>query len=523
MTGTLVRSGPWPGGAEYRDQAYAGHLLDPGQLRFVKNLDITDVGTLQCRLGCRKTGGPALYTDLSSTGKLALLGSVDTSDRQYAVIGSHNGLSPGTTVVRYTTDGMSNLDISWTVSPGGSLTGQFSTLFQYNGFVYAVAKPSGGGSGQRRADITSGAWSAVAALPAGDLAALIRDRAFVVDKAANRIYWSKATDPTVWAAPDGGFVDVDPGDGQTITDVVVVNSQMYIFKRNRTYLLTFTADPALDGQRTLINSGLGAYSAALYGDAIFVVNDRSVHRFVNGYFTDIGQRIDFPTYAGIDGLQAPGTVVAIERDQLVVGPVPANTLFTHYAMNLRTGAWSARFYDDSLVAPSTKQIGWRDPSFANGSAGVLYGHGTRVLSGTRTRNALGDPTGTLDINSSDQTISPEYSLTTPEATFGDYSTWKRAHYLVVRTDNQLVGGDNALTATVRLGPSTATDAQTPVAVPVQYGGRLPLKSFRCRSFSARLAKASKNLGAANANSNHWLVVKEVEAYMSGYGRRVSVA
>ncbi len=519
MPGQLVTAGPWPGGLNNRDQSFAASLVPPNELRFCKNLEVLDTGGLVNRLGCRLTGGPAAYTDISTGGAFWLLGGVDTTDRRYAIIGSHNGGSPGTTVVRYTTDGMSNLDVSWTVAPGGSLTGLYSTVYQYGGFIYVVGQP-GGGVGQRRADITAGAWAAVAAQPAGDLAFVVRERAFIVNKATNRIYWSKATDPTVWAAPDGGFVDVNPGDGSVITDVVVVNSQLYIFKRNRTYVLIFTSDPALDGQVTLLNASIGAYSATVHLNSIYVVNDRSVYRLQSNYFTDVGTKLALPEYGVVDALTAPGIMANVERDVLVIGPMVNTSLTSHFSMNLRTGAWAGRQYSDLATAPSTKQISWRDTSLSGG-AGVLYGHGTRNLSGTRLRSAFGDPTACLDVNSFGVTVSPEYSFVTGEFTGGDYGSWKRLHYAAVRLNSVPAPGDAAVLIAPVVGPDLSADAQPRAPVPVQYGGKIALTSYRFRSMAWRMDKPQTTLGALSSNTASYLVIKEVASRVSSHGRGLS--
>jgi hypothetical protein len=469
VTGRLVRSGPWSGGLNNRDQSVSGHLLDPGQLRFAKNLDVADDGVLVSRLGCRKTGSAAMYAEIGGAGAFWVLGSVDTATKRYAVVGAHDGASPGTTVHHYTVAGASTAAGDWPATAGAALAGRFPALFQYGGFIYLVPYVNDPGpTGQRRADLTAGVWAAVAGLPAGDWAAVVRERAFVIRKSTNRVYWSKATDPTVWAAPDGGFVDVAPGDGQTITDAVVVNSQLYIFKRSRTFLLTFSADPAVDGQVTLLNGAMGAYSAVLHGSDVYVVNSRGVWRFANGYFSDVGALVDLPGYGNVDAVTDPGVFANVERDQLVVGPMVNTALTSHFAMNLRTGAWSGRSYPDPLAcAPSTQAAFWRDsaPPPAGGGAGVVYGHRLRFLGATRTRSPFGDPTASLDVDTAGVTVSPEYSVNVPELVAGDAETWKRLHYVAVRAYCAPAPGDADLTLAPLVGPNLGIDAQPATVIP----------------------------------------------------------
>ncbi len=490
--------GPWPGGVNTLDFAAAPYNVPPTDLRFVQNLDVGNSGALSARPGCQRCGSATMYTDLSTNGLFTLLGSVDeTTAIRYAVIATHNAGTPGTTTVYYTKKPHDSTAFS--TSPGGTLSGIYGTLFQYNSKIYFVGATTNGGTGQSRTAIGSGTWTAVAALPKGDLSFVVRERAFVVDKMANRIYWSKATDPTVWAAPDGGFTDINPGDGQLINDVVVVNSQLYIFKRNKTYLFTFTSDPALDGQATLLSSLVGAYSAVAWTDGIYLVNDQSVYRLTNNIPTDIGTKVGLRGNMALE--YVPGVLINLESDRLIVGPGPSfSTVFTHASMNLHTGAWSYRIYQKSDgtffsgAAPSTKQIQWRDTdtSLNMGGSGVMYGHGTRVLSFTWLNYAFSD--GRLDVDDSSNTVSPQYAMITAPLVAGTYDTWKRMYYL-----------------------------NESVAVPAGFGGKVAIRAFRFRAASVALSKPLKNLAALSPATNGTLLVWELLGRASTHGRGVNTS
>jgi len=519
-----MRMGPWPGGVALRDFVPAPYNVPPGELRFLQNMDVGDSGALSARPGCRRCGSATMYTDLSSSGLFTLLGSVDeTSALRYAVIATHNAGTPGTTTVYYTKKPHDSTAFS--VAPGGTLSGIYTTLFQYNTLLYFVGAVTNGGTGQSRTAIGSGSWTAVATLPKGELSFVVRERVFIVDKMANRIYWSKATDPTVWAAPDGGFVDINPGDGQLINDVVVLNSQLYIFKRNKTYLFTFSTDPAIDGQLTLISSLIGAYSATPWTGGIYLVNDRSVYRLTNTNFTDLAVQVDLRGNMALEYI--PGVLVNLEADRLVVGPAPSfTTVFTHAAMNLHTGAWSLRSYQKadgtffSGAAPSTKQTQWRDTdtSINLGGSGVMYGHNTRVLSYTWTNYAFSD--GRLDLDDGSTTVSPQYALITAPSTAGSYDTWKHMHSVYPRVGNTLSGGDNAVALEVR--PAPALTAVQSVAVPT-VGGKTPVRGFRFRALSVALNKPIKNLGALDPVTTGNLFVWEMLCRASSHGRAVNTS
>lgn len=527
MASVPQKMGPWPRGLVLENFSAAPYDLEPNQFRFSQNLDVGDTGSLLARKGCRKCGTAGMYTDLSTSGKFWLLGSVDISDgTKYAVIATHNGASPGTTTLYYTKRPHDNSGTGYFTVPGGTLAGIYKTAFQYNNKIYIVPAPSLGGTGQSRTAIDSGVYTAVGTIPSGEISVVVRERAFVVDKTANRISWSKATDPTIWAAPDGGFVDVNPGDGQTINAVVVVNSQLYIFKRNKTFLFTFTSDPALDGQLTLISGLLGAYSATPYtGGGIFLVNDRSVYRLSNNIFTDMAQAQDLRKFMSID--YQPNAVVSLENETLVIGPAFAGSfIFSHAALNLHTGAWSLRSYqkaDGSFIsgaAPSTKQIQWRDTdtSLAMGGAGVMYGDGTRVLSFTRTAYAFSDDA--LDVDDSGNTVSPQYVLMTHPYTAGEYDVWKRMHSVYAHLSNTLTGGDNTVTLEVR--PSPALTASQTANVPTA-GGKVPIRAFRFRGCALTINKPIKNLTTLDPNTTGTLAVWAFYNHISSHRRAVNTS
>lgn len=531
MAGQLLRSGPWQLGLNNRDeQQHASDLVQPFELRFLMNLDVTDSGVLNSRLGCRKCGSTTMYTDISTTGKFSALGSVEVqAGKRHAVVACHDGGSPGTSTFRYTVN-PADTAAGWLTPPGGTLAGKFSTLFQYNNLIYFVGTPGGGATGQSRTAIDAGVWTAVAALPKGDLSFVIRERAFIIDKAANRLYWSKATDPATWAAPDGGFVDINPGDGQLINDAVVVTSQLYLFKRNKTFLFTFTSDPAIDGQLTLLSGTVGAYSAVSHPNGIFVVNDFSTYRLVNNFFADIGVKQDMLHTMSLNIVGDPGTLVNLENDTLIVGPVINPFIFTHAAMNMTTGAWSFRRYENATPAissalPNSKAISWRDSTTggSSGGAGNIYGSGTRILSFTRNQYVFGDAQSTLDVDESGNTISPEYSLSTSEYTAGDYDVWKRLFWAGARVVLTKPTGDNAITLRPTVGPDLSTPQQTGQPLPTATGGKVALKSFRFRSLAWQLVKSAKNLAALDPNTPSALTVKEIEARMGSFGRQVNVS
>lgn len=535
---TIIPVGPWPGGVNKRDELRASMTVSPKQLRFLKNLDVLDSGVLQSRLGCRKVLSTApIY---GGTG-VTLIASITEGGSQYGVIAK---TLAGPTSTFYFTRAPEDAAAGYTLIATAQ-TGTFTDAIQYNGVIYFVQAVGGAGTGQSRTSLAAGGWTAQPNIPKGDQAFVVRDRAFVINWTSSTVFWSKATDPTTWAAPDGGSVIVSPGDGENITKVVFINNSIYIFKRNKTFLFSFNTDPAIDGQLTPLSTVRGAHDALVYNNEIYIVNDQSVFKLVNNYFTDLGVMADFYASVGPDQLFDPLARLFIEAgDKLIVGPVNivyTGQLFSHYCMNLKTGAWSYRFYDDAIIQPqstiSKKNLNWRNSqTIAGASTGNIYVSSTGIVSYTRYKawNIADIIQNTLDVNSAEHTVSPEYSLSTheiiPENSYGE---WKRCFFMQGRWLINLDALTDSLpTMDYRTGPDLYTAIQT-VAVPVspnfftvEMEGKVPFASFKFKSLVFSFFKPSRDLGtvvAKSPDSNSLVRVANFQVIVGGNREQISEA
>lgn len=179
----------------------------------------------------------------------------------------------------------------------------------------------------------------IASMPFGDISFMFKDRMFIVNKSTDEIYYSKATDPTAWntAGNDGsGFFFVNPGDGLPITDVVVANNQMFIFKESGTWIFTFTADPAADGVLRVLSADRGAFSATVYNNTVYLVGAQGVQYLATGnVFHDLSQQIkDFHKYF------TNNSVIDVLDFKLIVTLNAIPGVPSALVMNLLNNAWS---------------------------------------------------------------------------------------------------------------------------------------------------------------------------------------
>lgn len=80
--------------------------------------------------------------------------------------------------------------------------------------------------------------SAVAAIPLGKYAKWFHNYMFVAGVSANpsRLYFSNVGNPEVWTASD--YIDINPNDGDEITGLSVLGTELIITKKNRVWALT---------------------------------------------------------------------------------------------------------------------------------------------------------------------------------------------------------------------------------------------------------------------------------------------
>jgi hypothetical protein len=365
-------------------------------------------------------------------------------------------------------------------------------------------------------------------MPKGDISFILKDRMWVIDKANSVVYYSKATDPSNWTAPDGGSFSISPGEIDAgITDVVVLNNLIYIFKLNSFFVFSYDTDPGIDGRVTPLSRDVGAYSAVVFRGAIYAVNRSSVFKIINNQPVDIAKQLDLPTYAGLDTAdQVNNTWINIEGNRLVIGPFTIGS-YTHFSMNLNTGAWAGRFYDDAFVSPVGKGISVVDSiAFGFGGVSQVYcpqkNDGTKdYVCFTRLRSTFGDPTATMDITRADHTISPEYSLVTSDFVSQDYNVWKQLTSLTTRYNwPNIATGDNILNIGVLdSNLNTLETKATPQSNPL--GDRLDVTARRFQGLSFKAAKLSKDLVALDPNTASYLVMREIGIYVNSRDREIS--
>lgn len=401
MAGSDIRIGPWPEGINLLDKP---DQIRDSQLANAVNFDFDNTGVLVPRRPLRYLAQDAATMTKYLVGTVMLDG--DTQPK--AVTASYDGTSTYFRAVGDPTAAIQNFG----TSPGG----RYNSIVQYQNKLWYIPATASTAGAHSPASLTNTITS-VAAMPYGDYGFILKDRLFVVRKTTSEIYFSKATDFTVWAAPDGGVIQINPGDNNPITKVVVVNNQVVIFKRDSTYVLSFSANPTGDGVVRQVSADQGALDAITYNNEVYCYNARSVFKFVNGFFQDIGLQLALPVNDTIDTTATSPAKINVVGKTLIFGSTPSGK---SYAMNLDTGAWTTYDYTSTDLSISTGTV------FSRSAVGttVFFGDGTTKLGyiiTARANNRLTD-------QKSDGTYSSIlYKMRTKEFDFDDSEAWKRMY------------------------------------------------------------------------------------------------
>jgi hypothetical protein len=141
-----------------------------------------------------------------------------------------------------------------------------------------------------------------------------KDRLWIVTE--NRLYFSKATDPTVFVVPDGGFVGVRD---QVIRDTAFIGDSIFIIGQNEVHLLTYTTDPNEDALLRKI-ADVGGDSVCVHGSSVYFINRLGIYEIFNTAVNKINDlRLEYP-YA-LD--EADLKILSFEHYLIVIARSPA--------------------------------------------------------------------------------------------------------------------------------------------------------------------------------------------------------
>lgn len=173
-------------------------------------------------------------------------------------------------------------------------------IAQYENLLYVIPAPGSTSSGGyfSATALTTTAFTTVIGVPQGGAAAVYKERLFVgaglgALTNTSRVYYSAVADGNSW--PGINNFDVAPGSGEgKLTAMLVIGSDLILFKEHATYKYGYASDPA-KAEVVLLDAFVGVPTPACMtpykNNMAYVLHDNSVYEFYNSSYTRISEGI----------------------------------------------------------------------------------------------------------------------------------------------------------------------------------------------------------------------------------------
>jgi hypothetical protein len=334
MATDTLRLGPFNGGLNIGSDPV---LIADNELITCLNLELDIDGSLINRPAIQVTFQGATNT------RLLIFGSVVFSSVLYLF-----ATRAGDTYVS------SNAGSSWTVLNPGGLSRECKTMEVYNNTVWMPATPLSANGGISWTP--GGGAVAVAAMPRAEKCTVHKNRLYTcpgetATTNSSRLTFSQSADFTTW--PGTNFIDVQPGDGDTLNNVAVYQDNLLLFKGESSHVLAYDLDPvdAILREINPVVGTTGSFGVVQYENTVYSMHRNKVYEIVNFNFSLINVKVPLV----FDNSLSTGTTTRYENQHLsTLGERLVVRYFNRtYVFQMRTRTWS-----EWMKTDSTSTIEW---------------------------------------------------------------------------------------------------------------------------------------------------------------------
>lgn len=320
MATQILRLGPFSGGLNIGSDPV---LVQDTELIDCLNLELDIDGSLVSR--------PAITVAFqgAQNERLLIFGSIVFSGTLY-LFATRNG---GTYV-------SSNAGSSWTQLNPGGLSRECKTMEVYNNTVWLPATPLSANGGISWTP--GGGAVAVAAMPRAEKCIVHKNRLYVcpgntATSNASRLTFSQSADFTTW--PGANFIDVQPGDGDTLNNIAVYQDNLLLFKGESTHVLAYDLDPtdAILREINPVVGSDGSLGVVQYENTIYALHRNKVYEITNFNFSLLNLKVPLVFNNSLPS----GTTTRYENQHLsVLGERLIVRYYNRtYSFQLRTRTW----------------------------------------------------------------------------------------------------------------------------------------------------------------------------------------
>lgn len=322
MATETLKLGPFSGGLNIGSDPV---LVQDDELIDCLNLELDIDGALVSRPAIQ-----VIWQQVGNNERMLIFGSVVFSNVLY-LFGTRNG----------STWLSSNGGTVWSqLNPGGTVR-ECKSMEVYNNTVWLPATPSSSGGGMSWTP--GGGAVAVAAMPRGDKCVVHKNRLYIcpgptATSNSSRLSFSAAADFTTW--PGTNFIDVQPGDGDTLNNVAVYQDSILLFKGESTHVLAYDLDPvdAILREINPVVGSTGTFGVVQYENTIYVMHRNKIYEVTNYTFALLNIKVPLV----FDNALQTGTTARYEDQHLsTLGERLIVRYFNKtYSFQLRTRTWS---------------------------------------------------------------------------------------------------------------------------------------------------------------------------------------
>jgi hypothetical protein len=339
---------------------FVGGMNSASDPSTVADSELVDIVNLELDLdGSLVQRPPFLEDKTQAQDHLTAIGHALIGSAKYVIFSATTG---GT----YAYDGTTITTISATL--------QSKVALQYRDKVYIVAteaSPVAGGYWS-----SGGGFVSQPTMPRGEAAIFSKARMFIVPGRAATVNTSRlqfcdpiVADVFVWTGTN--IIDVNPGDGQNLIDIILYNDNLMLFKRDSTYVLAYDLQIS-DAVLRNVNPNIGAttrYCVATYENSAFALHDGKVYQIDNYDYSHVNMKVPFV----VDASTPAGSTRSDEVFLCVVGDRLIVRYFNRvYVYGLKTKTWS-RWESKNSILHNFGPLVMLPVTVTQGTTPVYYG------------------------------------------------------------------------------------------------------------------------------------------------------
>ena len=355
MPGQEVTLGPFVKGLH--NSAGTGEYIANDELFDLVNLEVDTDGSLANR--------PAISSLVPSglSGRFKIIGTFYPSGGSKYLVLSYGS--------NFATVGLYNIA---TNSIAVSRSIKSNVAVQYNNNIWIIPASDGtAATGGYYNSAATPAWTAVTTMPQGDDAVIYKDRLCITagllapNTSDSTLYRSCVLHPEAWfgdAIPvgqstnDAGNVPIEPGNGQRLISLLVMNNDLVLFKEHSTFRYVISSDPS-KAELSKISSTIGTpyikCAVSFDNNNIYLIHDNSIYELYNYTFTKLSMNLAMQQVVDADIFSDSNYGLSLFRNRLFI-----RYYSKFYTYSLLTGRWSrwvsTKKFGSVFVVPSSTTL-----------------------------------------------------------------------------------------------------------------------------------------------------------------------